>query len=71
MKPKFEFTIKVIEKQLIIERKQLSMWEYVLTKNDINHSHRQANGNIPNTKNRIIELENALAYLKNEGDISV
>jgi hypothetical protein len=64
MNKKFDFTIKVLEKQLIAEKHQLKLWESILLKEDVNNSHRQANGNIPNNKNRISELENALEYLK-------
>jgi hypothetical protein len=64
MNKKFDFTIKVLEKQLIAEKQQLKLWETVLLKDDVDNSHRQANGNIPNNKNRISELENALEFIK-------
>ena len=64
MNKKFDFTIKVLEKQLIAEKQQLKLWETILSKDDVNNSHLQANGNIPNNKNRISELENALEFIK-------
>ena len=61
---KLEFPVRLLERQLQQEKRDLNMWLSIVEKSVDPIEIKQAQGNIPSTRKRIQHLEKALEGVK-------